>query len=575
VVADSVTTMATTAVQTTLADLGTPLRDVTFCVVDLETTGGRADDLGITEIGAVRVRGGEILGEFQSLVNPGVPIPAFISMLTGITDARVAGAPRLTIAYPALLEFLTGAVLVAHNAPYDLGYLRAAAVALDYPWPNPTSIDTAVLARRILPRGEVPNNKLATLAQHFRAGTRPTHRALDDARATVDVLHSLLERVGSLGVHSLEELLGYSGRVTTQQRRKRHLADDLPACPGVYIFLDDRGESLYVGTSRNIRTRVRTYFTASERRSRMAEMVGLATTVTPIPCASPLEAAVRELRLIAERKPRYNRRSRHPERAWWLKLTAEHAPRLSLVRTIRDDVKAGARYIGPMPRRAAMQAAEVVAMATSLRTCTSRLSESSRETPCALAELGRCSAPCSGPENFTAYQLSVAAARAALGQSPSIVTSAVMAKIRVLSDREQFEEAAQLRDRWQCFLRASERAQNHRALAATGQLVAAEPADHGGWTVHVIRHGRLAGVASCARGADPRATVAAAIATAEHVEPPTSSLVACLPAEADLILGWLEQPGIRLVSADHGWCLPRDGAGRELWRTQPPRTAAD
>lgn len=566
--------MATTAVQTTLDDLGTPLRDVTFCVVDLETTGGRADDLGITEIGAVSVRGGEILGEFQTLVNPGVPIPAFISMLTGITDARVADAPRLATAFPALLEFLAGSALVAHNAPYDLGYLRAAAAGLHYPWPNPTSVDTALLARRILPRGEVPNNKLATLAQHFRAGTRPTHRALDDARATVDVLHALLERVGPLGVHSLEELVSYSSKVTSHQRRKRHLADGLPACPGVYVFVDDRGESLYVGTSRNIRKRVRNYFTASERRSRMAEMVGLATAVTPIPCASPLEAAVRELRLIAERKPRYNRRSRHPERAWWLKLTAEHAPRLSLVRSIRDDADLGARYIGPMSRRAAVEAAEVVAIATSLRTCTTRLSEASREAPCALAELGRCSAPCSGPEAWGKYQPSIEAARAALTHSPSIVTSAVMAKIGVLSARQQFEEAGQWRDRWHSFLRASDRAQNHRALAATGQLVAAEPDDQGGWTVHVVRHGRLAGVASCPRGADPQATVAAAIATAEHVEPPVTSLVACLPAEADLLLGWLQRPGIRLVSADRGWCLPIDGAGRELWRSQPTREAA-
>ena len=570
--------MAPTAVQTTLADIGTPLRDVTFCVVDLETTGGRAADLGITEIGAVRVQGGEILGEFQTLVNPGVPIPAFISMLTGITTAGVADAPRLTTAFPALLEFLTGAVVVAHNAPYDLGYLRAAADALHYPWPNPTAVDTAVLARRILPRGEVPNNKLATLAQHFRAETRPTHRALDDARATVDVLHGLLERVGSLGVHSLEELLGYSGKVTSGQRRKRHLADGLPDSPGVYVFLDDRGESLYVGTSRSIRRRVLTYFTASERRSRMAEMVGLATSVTPIPCASPLEAAVRELRLIAERKPRYNRRSRDPERAWWLKLTAEQAPRLSLVKSLRDDIDRGARYVGPMSRRAAVEAAEAVTMATSLRTCTQRLSEASRETPCALAELGRCRAPCTGPAAFAAYQLSVDAARAALSYAPSIVVSAVMAKIEGLSSEQRFEDAAQWRDRVDSFLRASERAQNHRALAATGELVAAEPDDSGGWTVHVVRHGRLAGVASCPRGGDPRATVAAAIATAEHVDPPETSLVSCLPAEADLILGWLQRPGIRLVSVEQGWCLPIDGAGRGLpslsVRTQPERDAA-
>ena len=108
-------------VQTSLADLGTPLREVTFCVVDLETTGGRASDLGITEIGAVKVRAGEVLAEFGSLVNPGMPIPAFVSVLTGITDAAVAGAPKLGSILPSFLEFATNTVLVAHNDPYDTG----------------------------------------------------------------------------------------------------------------------------------------------------------------------------------------------------------------------------------------------------------------------------------------------------------------------------------------------------------------------------------------------------------------------------------------------------------------------
>ena len=102
---------------------------------------------------------------------------------------------------------------------------------------------------------------------------------------------------------------------------------------------------LYVGTCRDLRTRVRSYFTASETRSRMGEMVNLAATVTGIECATPLEARVRELRLIAAHKPRYNRRSRFPEKVHWLKLTVEPWPRLSLVRKVADD---GADYLGPV-----------------------------------------------------------------------------------------------------------------------------------------------------------------------------------------------------------------------------------
>src|SRR5690606_8268477 len=128
-------------------------------------------------------------------------------------------------------------------------------------------------------RDETPNCKLGSLARLFGSTTTPNHRALADARATVDVLHGLLERLGSLGVHTLEELQAFSAKVTSAQRRKRHLAESLPHAPEVYLFRDEQQRVLYVGTSRDLRTRVRTYFTASETRSRMGEMIGLAAEV--------------------------------------------------------------------------------------------------------------------------------------------------------------------------------------------------------------------------------------------------------------------------------------------------------
>ncbi|MDQ1632275.1 MAG: polymerase subunit epsilon, partial [Frankiaceae bacterium] len=320
------------------------LRETTFVVVDLETTGGSAASCEITEIGAVKVRGGEILGEMQTLVRPSTAIPAFIAVLTGITDTMVATAPRLEAALPAFLEFARGAVLVAHNAPFDLGFLKAACTRVGVAWPAAESLDTARLARRVLTRDEAPNCKLATLAQLFRATEPPCHRALADARATVDVLHGLFERLGNLGVHTVEELQAFSALVPQAVRRKRHLADGLPSAPGVYMFRDGRGHVLYIGVSRNLRTRVRSYFTASEPRARMAEMVGIAESVDAVPCAHALEAEVRELRLIAEHKPRYNRRSRFPERSIFLKLTVEPFPRISQVRQVRAD---GAVYLGP------------------------------------------------------------------------------------------------------------------------------------------------------------------------------------------------------------------------------------
>src|SRR4051794_12875490 len=314
--------------QRTFDQLGRALRDITFCVVDLETTGGSAEGGSmITEIGAVKVRAGEVLGEFQTLVNPRTEIPAFIAVLTGITNGMVADSPPIESALPAFLEFAQGCVLVAHNAPFDVGFLKYFAEQQGRPWPRFEVLDTAKLARRVITRDDAPNCKLSSLAVAFGSATTPNHRALSDARATVDVLHGLIERLGNVGVHTLEELQTFSSRVTSAQRRKRHLAEHLPHEPGVYLFRDERDRVLYVGTSKDLRTRVRSYFTASETRSRMGEMVAAAATVAGIVCATPLEAEVRELRLIAEHKPKYNRRSRFPERVHWIKLTREPWPR--------------------------------------------------------------------------------------------------------------------------------------------------------------------------------------------------------------------------------------------------------
>ena len=159
--------------QASFEDLGTPLADVTFCVVDLETTGGAETDR-ITEIGAVKVRGGVVLGEFQTLVNPRAHIPPLIAVLTGITNAMVAAAPGLPEVLPAFLAFAEGCVVVAHNAPFDTGFLRRACAALDYPAPRWAVVDTATLARQILLRDEVRNCKLATLGPTSGPPSPPT-----------------------------------------------------------------------------------------------------------------------------------------------------------------------------------------------------------------------------------------------------------------------------------------------------------------------------------------------------------------------------------------------------------------
>ena len=554
----------TSSAQASFDDLGTPLSDLTYCVVDLETTGGAETDR-ITEIGAVKVRGGEVLGEFQTLVNPRTHVPPLIAVLTGITNSMVAAAPTLREVLPAFLAFAQGSVVVAHNAPFDTGFLRRACEALGYAYPRWPVLDTASLARVILMRDEVPNCKLGTLARHFRTTVTPNHRALTDAQATVDVLHGLMERVGNLGVHTLEDLQEFSRQVSPQRRSKRTWAADLPETAGVYLFVAEQpavagspdGEAqrhvLYVGKSKNLRARVRTYFTAAEKRRRMDEMVRLTTGVETIPCQTQLEADVLEQRLIAAHAPRYNRRSKFPERVTWVKITTEAFPRLSVVSTVKDD---GASYFGPFPRR---QAAEDVVLAVydgfPLRQCTARLSPTRPTNACALAGMGRCCAPCDGSIGREEYSALVERVRDALCSDARPAVSAVSARLTRLVAEHRYEEAETIRRRLETLGRTARRYHRTSSLAACPEIVAARR-EGAGWDIHVIRYGRLASTGVAGPHDVPQAVARSVVATAETVRPAPAPLPAAGIEETEQIATWLERPGVRLMHIEGDWAWP-------------------
>jgi DNA polymerase III epsilon subunit family exonuclease len=187
------------------------LSQTTFVVLDLETSGASPKSgSAITEIGAVKVCGGQVLGTFKTFVNPGTPLPPFITELTGITDEMLADAPKIEAVLPLLFEFLGSektTVFVAHNAPFDLSFLKASAALHGYSWPNFRVIDTVKAARFVLTKDDVANYQLGTLAIYFRTEIAPNHRALDDALATVDVLHGIIERMGTFGITTIDQML--------------------------------------------------------------------------------------------------------------------------------------------------------------------------------------------------------------------------------------------------------------------------------------------------------------------------------------------------------------------------------
>jgi DNA polymerase-3 subunit epsilon len=483
------------AVQQALEELGTPLVDVEFAVLDLETTGGSPATDRITEIGVVKVRGGEVMGTFHTLVNPRMPIPPMISALTGISNAMVADEEPIEVVLPCLLEFLGDAVLVAHNASFDTRFLQAALQAHAYPRLESKVVCTARLARVLLPRDEVPNVKLATLARYLRAGTQPCHRAFTDAKATVDVLHALLERAAGFGVLALNDLLTFP-KIRTQQRhsyRKTHLADELPRAPGVYLFRGRNNEVLYVGKAgKDLRSRVRSYF-SGDGRAKVEELLDALVTIDHIVCANDLEASIREVRLIQRYRPYYNRRSRDPERHYcYLKLTRERWPRLSIVRKLLDD---GARYLGPFTSTAQAELVkDAIEDALPLRRCTQAIGARKRSSACVLLELGRCPGPCTGEADAEQYAEHVATlVRCLDGGDPEPLLATLREKMRRYAAEERYEQAAVTRDRLEALRRALDDRRRIDSICAAGELVLATP-HPSGREVTVLRCGRLVSV---------------------------------------------------------------------------------
>jgi DNA polymerase III subunit epsilon len=525
---------ASVAIQGRLDDLGTPLVDVEFVVLDLETTGGSPANDRITEVGAVKIRGGEVIGTFQTLVNPGVPIPPLISALTGITDPMVADQEPIEVVLPCLLEFLGGAVLVAHNASFDRRFVQANLERHGYQRLTNRVVCTARLARKLLPRDEVPNVRLATLAAYLGATVAPCHRALTDARATVDVFHSLLEQAGSYGVLALEDLIEFPSARAGASFKKVHLADRLPRCPGVYLFRDAAGRVLYVGKAKDLRARVRSYF-SGDGRVKVADLLRELAAIDHQPCATELEASVREVRLIQHHRPRYNRRSRNPERYCYLKLTRERFPRLSLVRKVASD---GARYLGPFG--SAGQAELVKAAiedALPLRRCTMRLGPRGGGSACVLLELGRCLGPCTGAVAQERYAALVATLEAALDGDPEPVLGPLRRRMAGYAAEQRYEQAAGARDRLEALTRALAEARRAAALAAAEEIVLARPHPEGR-EVTVVRRGQLAAVGLVSADDQPGVERLRAAAAAPELfdGPPPRHLA----DEVGLVTRWLE-----------------------------------
>ena len=332
------------------------LEDATYVVVDLETTGLRPGQSGICEIGAVRLRGFEVEAEFETLVDPGQPIAAAASAVTGLRNEHLRGAPRPAEAVQSFLAFAGDAVLVAHNARFDLAFLDRETERLTGSRIGSPVVDTVRLARRLL-AGRVAGFGLGQLAWFLGTAQRPCHRALPDARATAELLLALIGLAQERGARTVADLTDLAATKTRRLLDKRHLAFGAPTRPGVYLFLGRNDHVLYVGRARDLRARLRSYFRSDRQRPAVEAAVAAAERIEWRVTGSELEAALEELRLIRELRPPGNARVSRPERQVWLRARGDSVVATTSQAQARRVQASNRLLLGPLRSRRTAQLA--------------------------------------------------------------------------------------------------------------------------------------------------------------------------------------------------------------------------
>lgn len=424
--------------------------DATFVVTDTETTGTKPERQRVIEIGAVKVRDGEVVERFQQLVNPQRSVPRRITKLTGITTGMVFEAPPVDEVLPKYLDFLGDGIFTAHNLSFDRGFLQAECRRAGLDKFTNETLCTLRLARRLLPG--LDSKGLSRLAQFYDIDVEGRHRALGDAEATAIVLKRFLSQLAfEHEIETVDGLLSFQHQQYQQVRTtpshlqalRTETLPDVPEAPGVYEMKNSSGTPIYIGKAKRLSDRLQSHFTSVESKgARKRKMLQKVRSVEWTVTGTELEAILLESRRIKAETPRYNRAQRRYYNRPLIRLDTSHEyPTISWSRSLEAD---GAEYYGPVRNTdQAEMVVDVVGRFFQLRECDDeRLHLGQR---CLYADMDRCTAPCE-TEDVEAYAEVVKRVRAFLtGQDPTVV-DALRDRMHRAADNRDYERAAHLRD---------------------------------------------------------------------------------------------------------------------------------
>lgn len=375
---------------------------ITF--LDLETTGATPLRDRITEIALVRFEHGVEVARWQTLVNPQMPISAFIQNLTGIDNNMVANAPTFVEVAPILLDYLEGAVLSAHNVRFDYGFIKAEFKRMGITLRQKV-LCTVKLSRLLYP--QCHSHGLDAIMQRHGITSLARHRAMGDVEVVLAFLQKARQELGDVTISKAVTSLMSLPSVPTHLDAR--LLDEMPEAPGVYLFYGENSLPLYIGKSVNLRARVLSHFSSDHVSIKEMRITQEIKHVDWIPTAGDFSALLLESQLVKLRQPLYNRQLRAEKQlcSWQLHSDIKTKPWLSLVNERDIDPSQLANLYGTFKtKRQAIETLRKIAEANQL--CPRYLGLEPWSTgPCFAYQIKRCKGVCCGTETPEIHYLRV------------------------------------------------------------------------------------------------------------------------------------------------------------------------